>query len=72
MARYRCNTCGGEYDDLLPDGYLYFHACPPVTDPVTGQVIERPEKRDENILQDPATGLVRARALGRGRRKAKE
>jgi hypothetical protein len=30
LARYVCNTCGGEYDDLLPDGTLYFHACPPI------------------------------------------
>lgn len=26
----KCSTCGGIYDPLLPDGMLYFHACPPV------------------------------------------
>jgi hypothetical protein len=31
MARLRCNTCQGEYDDVSDDGVPYFHACPPVT-----------------------------------------
>jgi hypothetical protein len=30
MARYQCNTCQGEYDELGADGMLYFHACPPL------------------------------------------
>jgi hypothetical protein len=30
MSRWRCNTCGGEYEDVTPDGYLYFHVCPPI------------------------------------------
>jgi len=30
MARVKCNTCGGVYDDVLPDGYRYFHSCAPV------------------------------------------
>jgi hypothetical protein len=30
MSRWKCNTCGGEYEDVTPDGYLYFHVCPPV------------------------------------------
>jgi len=30
MARYKCNTCQGEYDDTGSDGMLYFHACPPI------------------------------------------
>ena len=29
MAWKRCNTCGGEYRDVLPDNTTYFHACPP-------------------------------------------
>ena len=31
MARKHCNSCDGEYDDVGPDGLLYFHACPSVT-----------------------------------------
>jgi hypothetical protein len=30
MARVRCNSCQGEYDDVSEDGVPYFHACPPV------------------------------------------
>jgi hypothetical protein len=31
MARLQCQTCGGEYDDVLPDKLRYFHACPPLS-----------------------------------------
>ena len=31
MARVQCTTCGGVYDELLPDGLRYFHACPPLS-----------------------------------------
>lgn len=27
----KCNTCGGEYEPILPDGTQYFHACPPLS-----------------------------------------
>lgn len=27
----KCNTCGGTYRDVLADGLLYFHHCPPLT-----------------------------------------
>ncbi len=26
----KCNTCGGTYAPILPDGMRYFHACPPL------------------------------------------
>lgn len=32
MARKRCNTCDGEYDELTPGGMRYFHTCPPVAE----------------------------------------
>lgn len=32
MATMRCNSCRGEYPDNLPDGTLYFHACPPFSE----------------------------------------
>jgi hypothetical protein len=28
--RLQCLACGGTYDDVLPDGLQYFHACPPL------------------------------------------
>lgn len=31
-----CLTCGGVYADVLPDGLLYFHACPPLSDSEVG------------------------------------
>lgn len=31
MAKRRCKSCLGEYDDIGPDGVRYFHACPPLT-----------------------------------------
>jgi hypothetical protein len=63
---YRCPTCRGEYQDPLPDGSRYFHACAPVAnpaynlDPNAGPVdprptLERPAKRDENPVFTAAT-----------------
>lgn len=48
----KCNTCGGEYEPVQPDGSSYFHACPPV-----------PEYFDGNgtpIDRDTATSLMKA------------
>lgn len=50
MSRWRCNCCGGTYDDVLPNGMLYFHACPPVWDKAAGAWVLPPGGRDENIL----------------------
>jgi hypothetical protein len=27
----QCGTCGGKYRRELPDGTMYFHACPPLS-----------------------------------------
>lgn len=27
----KCNTCGGTYEPILPDGMQYFHTCPPLS-----------------------------------------
>lgn len=35
--RKRCLSCGGEYDDTMPDGLAYFHACPPIVSKVRVQ-----------------------------------
>ena len=42
MTRYRCNSCGGEYD-AEENGYLYFHICP------EGTMLF---PRDENLTYD--------------------
>jgi hypothetical protein len=31
MARMKCNSCGGTYDDVSADGVPYYHACAPLT-----------------------------------------
>ena len=28
---HKCESCGGIYDDTMPDGSAYYHACPPET-----------------------------------------
>jgi hypothetical protein len=61
MTVYRCDACGGHYVDPQPDGLRYFHACPPVENPVYQPDITkahfdprthapRPDARDENVL----------------------
>lgn len=45
MARYRCNTCGGVYSDVLPDGLRYYHRCPPLR----RLVVERAGGRLETV-----------------------
>lgn len=49
MSRWRCNSCGGTYSDVLPDGILYFHACPPDRVGAGGERIPIANPRDENI-----------------------
>jgi hypothetical protein len=57
----KCNTCGGTYQDTTKGGIAYFHACGPIPNPLyqpdptkplfnLQQFIERPNKRDENLL----------------------
>ncbi len=65
MTRFACGTCRGEYSDTQPDGTLYFHACPPVRGPraflpadhpdfYAGDIRERFDKRDENLVGGPS------------------
>ena len=80
MPRYRCNSCQGEYSDRLADGMRYFHACVPVKNPdyqpSPGQpkfdqreMLERADKRDENVVQDDTAVKTTAKAEGAGRTK---
>jgi rubredoxin len=75
MARWKCKSCDGEYDDLLPDGTRYFHACPPVRDPDTGEFVPRKDPRDENVLVEldgKGVKVVKVKAEGKGRDKLKD
>lgn len=27
MSKYKCNSCGGTYSGVTPDGGAYFHVC---------------------------------------------
>jgi len=68
MADHRCKPCLGTYNDTTPDGYQYFHSCAP-TGQDKGNPVERPGKRDENLIfaapgqKDPP----REKAPGAGR-----
>lgn len=108
----KCNTCGGTYEPVLPDGMEYYHACPPLAGheitagleagtvrltrkqrdaldaaidldarvPVEGDaptrealalaaiVIERPNRRDENVTphRDGERARSRIKAEGAG------
>lgn len=48
--RYKCKTCGGEYDDVCEDGLAYYHACSDITDK-DEKTAPRPDKRDENVAK---------------------
>lgn len=37
----KCNSCGGEYEPILPDGTQYFHACPPLTARELSELLDR-------------------------------
>lgn len=61
MAKWQCNSCGATYDDGARIGIPYYHACGPIPNPDyqphwdadkfdSRQEIERPDKRDENLL----------------------
>jgi ssDNA-binding Zn-finger/Zn-ribbon topoisomerase 1 len=74
----KCNACGATYSSVQADGSRYFHACAPIpnpafnADPKKGpvdlrEIIERPNKRDENISHiDPDTeqAVIKSDGLG--------
>jgi len=64
---YQCGSCGGVYQDLMADGSLYFHACPPLEVDPRGRVVERPDKRNENLVMGEPGEAPRMKAEGRGR-----
>lgn len=66
--RLKCNTCGGEYDDVLSDGMRYFHSCAPVWDDAAKKHVERANKRDENVPlgggEKDGAAMVKAKGAG--------
>lgn len=56
MSHWRCKSCKGEYTDPLPDGTRYFHVCPPLVDPETGDTKSRQGHRDERPQEILVTG----------------
>ena len=65
----KCKTCAGTYNPTQPDGSRYFHSCAPVANPAyqpdpakvafnPTETIEHANKRDENLVIDPATKKV--------------
>ncbi len=67
MATYRCLSCKGVYVDPQATGLRYFHACGERWDPVRARSVPYPHPRNENIVQDPATGTVTIKSAGAGR-----
>lgn len=65
--RWKCITCNGTYSDTQADGTLYFHACAPIGTTDRGRAIERPNKRDENLVLDEHGRQHGIKAEGRGR-----
>lgn len=50
MSQWKCNSCGGTYNDLGRDGGVYMHACAPSPPDENGVQKEHPNKRDETIV----------------------
>lgn len=86
--RVKCNSCGGTYAPLQPDGSEYYHACAPLSAPeidaavkagklqlptgmtpdqaATLLTIERPNRRDENVISTRASDSGTMKANGAG------
>jgi len=61
MTRWKCLSCGGEYDDIMPDGTLYFHVCD----------LKVKNPRDERVI-DHGPKAHQIRRKGKGRKKVEE
>lgn len=49
MSRWQCNSCGGTYEDTLPSGIAYMHACPLDRVDAAGNRVPIATPRDENV-----------------------
>jgi hypothetical protein len=58
---WRCISCGGTYNDTLPDGLIYMHVCPPQIRDDSGRLISNRSPRNENVASNRpnfVTGIV--------------
>jgi hypothetical protein len=73
----KCSTCNGTYTPLPASNEQYFHACPPIPDPLfqpdpakaafhPNETIERANKRDENLVLDATGKVTGIKAVGAG------
>jgi hypothetical protein len=63
---WQCNSCGGKYNDTMPDGGNYAHSCPVMMLDSDGETVLRPYPRNENLVvsrQRIETGII---AEGKG------
>jgi len=66
-----CLACGGKYEPVQGN-MRYFHVCPPLVDPDTGEETKRPGHRDENLdgkhtfVDNKLTSDVKIKAEGKG------
>lgn len=49
MPRWKCNACGGSYNDTTTAGGVYHHNCGPLPPDANGVEAERPNARRENL-----------------------
>lgn len=59
MIKYKCITCGGEYNDTGNDGLAYYHACP----------LERIEEDKYNEYTEKRNENAGKKLEGKGREK---
>lgn len=66
MARWKCNACGGTYNDHNTDGTAYHHSCGPLPPDAQLREAERPNKRDERVVLEGRrpTGEIVAEGAG--------
>lgn len=60
MARYRCNSCGGEYPEQSTGGVPYFHACPPLSE---AEALPAAVQAAARVLRDAGKPESDARAV---------
>lgn len=66
MPRWKCNACGGVYNDTTSTGGIYHHNCGPLPPDENGVEKERPNRRQENMKRKgrEPTGEIHAEGAG--------
>ena len=63
MTRWRCKSCGGEWDDDQPGGY--YHECPPGTANPRNENIDDRNWKPKNIKESKKPRPIKAKGKGR-------